>query len=54
MGTNQRGGLNRFILGSTARDVLLASKRDVLVVLPSQLSRSCLAEGVPSELSVVH
>ena len=54
VGTNQRGGVSRFLLGSIARDVLLASKRDVLVV-PASVKQTVIAsKALSRELAYVH
>ena len=54
VGTNQRLGVQRFVLGSIARDVLLASKRDVLVVPVSAEQVLTGSKRLPSELECVH
>ena len=54
VGTNQRGGVRRFVLGSIARDVLLASKRDVLVVPASVELPLIASKTLSSELACVH
>ena len=54
VGTNQRRGVKRFVMGSIARDVLLASKRDVLVVPISAEQALIGSKGLPSELECVH
>ena len=54
VGTNQRAGVDRFVLGSIARDVLLASKRDVLVVPVSTQQTIIGSKVLSSELECVH